>query len=278
LSLLTRISHAFRRLVAGRRQDPGSPPSKGAAEPLAAATEYLTPIPAVWTAEYAPEDVARGLVWFPVVGLGIGLLAGAAVFLAGFLVPNLALGAIAVAVLAKATGGQGSIGLAAFSDRFLRGRLREKVRQPLAGGEGGFTAGAVLACSALVAKAVMLGGLGHWECTRAVILVAVAGRAAMVLGTLLAGCTDGEDSIDRVVWNGRGQEAVIAALVCWGLVAALLLFANGVVAFVGAAVYAAIFAMYSQNRFGGLDGRGLFALGEASELLTCLLLSALLGS
>lgn len=239
---------------------------------FAAAVEYLSPLPAFWNEAYDREDVQRSLMWFPVVGLLLGIVGGGATWFLGLFLPSLALGGLAVVFILKATAAQGPIGLAKVGDRLLGPQLRVKIAQPLGAGSAP-SPGAFLAFGALAAKALTLGSMGPWQCARAVVVLLVAGRSAMVLGCTMAECTAEEDRIEHVLWPGRSQEALLAALVAWGLTALLLLWSAGLFAFVLGLGYAAVYVMYCKRRFDGLDAQSLFALGEAVELVTVVVLA-----
>lgn len=260
---LKALYNALLKTVAGAAQSGG-----GA---LAAAVEYLSPLPAFWHGAYDRGDVSRSPVWFPVVGLALGVVAGGFTGLFGLLLPSLALGALATLFILKSTCGQGPAGMASLGDSILKSQLREKIAQPL-GGESSLSGGVFVAFGAVVGKAAMLGSLGPWQCARAVVLILVAGRAAMVIGLMLGECTAEDDAIERVLWVGRSQEALVSALAIWGLTALLLLWSAGLFAFVIGVAYAAIFAVYCNRQLGGLNGSTLFALGEAVELVTALVL------
>jgi len=258
------LYHALVKAVTGAAQSGG-----GA---LAAAVEYLSPLPAFWNEAYDRNDVERSPLWFPAVGLILGLIAGFFTWLFGLFIPSLALGGLATLFILKSTGGQGPAGLASLAGTVLKSPLREKIVQP-PGGQSALSGGAFVAFAAIVAKAVMLGSLGPWQCARAVVLILVAGRAAMVIGLMLGNCTADDDAIERRLWGaGRSQDALISALVIWGLTALLLMWSSGLFAFVLGGAYAALFAVYCNRTLGGLDGSRLFALGEAAELVTALVL------
>lgn len=249
----------------------GHPFGGDSANCLAAAVEYLTPLPAFWTDGYEREDIERSLACFPFVGLLLGLLAGLFTWLFGWVLPPLALAALAVVFLLKAGGGQGAIGLAALGNAIFKAPLRDKIGQPLA--TGALSGGAFLAVGVLIAKVALLGSLSPWQCARGVVLMAVAGRAAMVLVATLSDSSAKEGAVERVLWEGRSQEGLLIALVVWGVTAVALLWAVGLFAFVGTVAYAVIFSRYCRGKFGGVDGQSLFAAGEACELITVLILA-----
>lgn len=270
-----RIADWLRKAVLGVsefvRRAAGGGTDRNWGNSFAAAVEYLTPFPAFWAESYDREEIENSLAWLPVAGVGIGLLAAFFCWIFGLFLPQLAVAAFAVVFLVKATGGQGLSGLADFGTRALTPVLRRKAGLPPA--ENGLGGGLFLAVGALVAKVVLLGSLSPGRSVGAVLLMAVAGRSAMVLGSHLAKYAGDAGQIEAVLWQGRSQDGLIAGMIIWGAVAMLTLWVAGVFAFALTAGYVVAYVYYCRYRFGGLDGGSFQALGEASELMTVLVLA-----
>ncbi|MDT8390248.1 MAG: adenosylcobinamide-GDP ribazoletransferase [Lentisphaeria bacterium] len=239
---------------------------------VAAAVEYLTCCPAWWAGDYSRDDIERSPDYFPLVGVLLGVLAGLVIWVFGWFSPPVVLSVLGVAVLMKSTGAQGSLGLAtAFADYF-KSPLRRKVDQPLADSPG-LSGGAFLAFAVVAGKMIMLASLTPWQCARAVLLVAVAGRCCMHVGMALCPCVAADGSLERVFWKHGSGNALIVSLVTWGAVAILFLWTVGLFAFVIAVGYAMVFSLVCKKMFGGLDGKSLFALSDVCEFVTILILA-----
>ena len=96
-------------------------------KPLLAAWRFLTivPIPGNWG--MAEEDLARSVVWFPVIGLMLGVVAAGLAYGLTSVAPPLVVAAAMIVILLSFSGGLHLDGLADTADGFFSSRPRERI-------------------------------------------------------------------------------------------------------------------------------------------------------
>jgi adenosylcobinamide-GDP ribazoletransferase len=236
---------------------------------LAAAVTFLTRFPIGRWVPIDAADVARSAAWFPMVGLLIGAIGGAAAWLLYGHLPSPVVAAILVAMDALITGGLHFDGLADTADGFGGGKDHEDVlrimRDHCIGSYGG-AALALLVTLKVAAYAALLGS-EHW--IPAMVLIPAIGRWSILLLTAALPYARLTPSIVREM----GRSSLL-----WGtLILALALVASGVWragAAVGAAfAVSACFGLYCRRRIGGITGD---TLGANLQLCECAALLAFL--
>jgi adenosylcobinamide-GDP ribazoletransferase len=240
----------------------------------AGAVSFLTRVPVGRWVALDGSDVARGAMLFPVVGAGLGALAGLVVVGLDARLTVLVAAGLAVALEALLTGGihldavaDGADGLGAAT----RERALEIMREPTIGAFG-----ATALVLDLLVKTAALAAVASGP--RAVLAVAAAyalGRTApLALGWALpyaraeggsgAALTGGAGETSCALGVGLGIGLALAALGLRGLVLA------------GAAALAALaVALLARQRLGGVTGD---VLGAATELATTAALVAAVAS
>lgn len=239
------------------------------ARAAAGAVSFLTRIPLGQRLELGSADVARGAVFFPFVGAGIGALVGVvATNLDGRLSALLA-AAIAVTVEALLTGAIHLDGLADTADGLgagTRERALEIMREPTIGAFGA----TALALDLLVRWAAIAAIAGGPDPVLALAVAFALGRAAPLGlaralpyarpsgGTGLA-LTDGS-----AVWLASGLALGVGGAV-------VVLGVRGLWLLVGATLAAVVTGVIAWRRLGGVTGD---VLGAAVETATTLALVA----
>ncbi len=249
-------------LAGGQRPDPMM---AGIARRLIVAFQFLTCLPTPRIADLQPADLSRASVFFPLVGVVIGLCVTLGAF-AGSLI-NPAVAAVAgVVVWVAVTGGLHLDGLGDVADGFGAAhsdpeRFRAVLHDPHAGNF------AVIAIALqIAAKLVLLGSIaatGHvWPL---VLIPAWARWGAVVWSRLLP-----------PLWSGTGarfaQEIGWQAIIAWGV--ALTLASTWIApTLLASLVVIPAIAAFWRWRLGGITGD---CLGASIELTENLLLLALL--
>lgn len=242
--------------------------------PLILALRFLTIVPVPGREAEGPGVLGRAAVWFPLIGLALGVaLALAAAGLNG-LFPPLVSAALVLALWKTLTGGIHLDGLADCLDG-LAGRDHEHRRAIMKdSGIGAFGAiGLILAfLLGWTALAEMPGGM-RWR----VLLVALPlGRTAPLLV--------GRVFRSRTVPGGLGAQFAAGvsspAVAGWGtamlVVAAVLLWPAGVLVWLLALAAVMGWSVFLVRRFGGLGGDVLGSGVEVGELACLLTASALI--
>jgi adenosylcobinamide-GDP ribazoletransferase len=229
------------------------------------AVGFLTRIPVGRGVDAA--DVARGAVLFPLVGAGVGVVAGAAAALAYPGLPALAAAAIAVAVELVLTGGMHVDALADTADAAgapTRERALEIMRDPRIG-----SFGAAALVVDLLARAAAVAALVDGGVISALVVAGALGRAAAL--PLAAGLPYARES--GGVLTGRvGWPAALAGVLVAVALAAGLSGVAGLVAAAAALVTAALLAAVFHRWLGGVTGDTLGATTELAGLVALLTL------
>ncbi|MFN7974210.1 MAG: adenosylcobinamide-GDP ribazoletransferase [Acidobacteriota bacterium] len=187
---------------------------------LLAAFTFLTRLPFLPARRVREEDLARSMVWFPIVGLFLGgAVAGTAHGLAGHLRPDL-VGALCVALLALLTGGLHLDGLADVFDGLGGGRGdRERtlaiMRDSRTGPHGASAVTLLLIVKVLATAAVVD---GRELATLAIVPVVARSLVVLLMVAFPYARTEGIALPFRGAWSAAQLAAALAmaaAAVAW---------------------------------------------------------------
>jgi adenosylcobinamide-GDP ribazoletransferase len=240
----------------------------GPLRPVLAAFAFLTRLP-VPGGPFVDREVGRSLVFFPLVGLLLGLATSGVAALGAGLLPPLVLAVLLAALGALLTGGLHLDGVADLFDalgggRGDRARMLEIMRDSRIGAHG--TAGLVFVVLAKVAAlepALARGDLvallafpviGRWAVTPLVVLFPYArpeGLGRAFAGEARAAQLAGATALLAVVVAGAGVRLVAPAL--------------------GAAVAALLLGFWLTRKLGGLTGDVYGAAIEIAEVTALVL-------
>lgn len=231
---------------------------------LVAATAFLTRVPVGRLLDADAVAVGAGAPFYPLVGAGLGAVAGLAELGLTPLLPPFVVAVLLVALLAVLTGAMHLDALADTADAF-GGRSRDdrlRIMRDHAVGALGATAlvlvlllktGAVVAL--IDANEAMAGLVAAGACSRAVVLpVAVA----------LPYARSGEIGISVPAHIGRA--GAIVGLLAAAAIAVLVAGTAGIAAFGAACIVAALAAVFYARWLGGVTGDALGAVVELAEV------------
>ena len=241
--------------------------ARRAARAAAAALTFLTIVPLGRRYELDEADVARGAVFFPVVGAVIGGAVGLTAVALEDVLPVLVAAALAVAVETLLTG---AIHLDALADTAdgLGARTRERALEVMRDAQIGAFGAIALVLDVVVKVAAVVAAL---ELEQPVLLLVGAwavGRSAPLVLALLPYARAGPGS-GRTLTDGARASALLAGLVVGIALAALT--AGGRVPGLTAAAAVSVLAcaLAARARFGGVTGD---VLGAGIEITTTLAL------
>ena len=236
---------------------------------LLAAIAFLTRIPVGRALVLDGADVARGSVFFPIVGALIGAVTALVLQLGGHALPPLAAAGIAIAAAAILTGALHLDGLADAADA-LGGLTRERSLEIMRDSRVGSYGVVALICD-LVVKAAVLSWLLTNRHLPVVIAACALSRATSVpLGLLLPYARAGEGK-GRAVADGVTKWHALAALGLAAAIAVLFAGSRGVLMTLAVLAATALFGLWCRRRFGGITGDLLGANTELCELLALIL-------
>ena len=209
---------------------------------------------------------------FPVIGAGLGLLAGVGLLTASWLgLHPLASALVAVAVAAGLSGAVGEAGLASFADG-LRGRDAESRLKIMGAARPGFNGILALVLGVVLRAAILAGFPGPGTAALVLISAGAASRAVLpfVMVRLVVRRRDGMAAIGRPEDRGATTGGLLGA-------ALTLLFLSplaGIAAVLAAAGTAAAVAALARRRLGGYSGDVLGAIQQATELAVLIAVAA----
>ena len=238
---------------------------------LAAAARYLTIVPLPGSVRESPDALGRSAVWFPVIGLGVGVVLVAAERLTALVFPSLLAALLTVTVWKLLTGGLHLDGLADCLDS-LAGRDAEHRLTIMRDSRiGAF--GAIGLILLLLLEIVAVAELQPGVRARALLVVPVIARATPPLLVRLFPQARPE-GLGAAFGAGVDRWAAPVALAIALVVAVAALHAVGLLVFAVSVVSALALARFFSARVLGITGDVLGAAIEVAELAGLLTVSA----
>jgi adenosylcobinamide-GDP ribazoletransferase len=238
-----------------------------------AALQFLTVIPLRRVMTH--EEIGRSLVYFPIVGLGIGgVLYGLDQLFALFLPAALG-SALLIVALVLLTGANHLDGFIDTCDGMAAGRsAQERLEIMRDSRAGGF--GVVGACCLLLVKYVSLLFLPGPYRLASLLLMPMLGRWAMLYAVFAYPSARREGMGQAFKEQAKWQWLAIATLVALAISVPLLkLF--GLALMAGIWLAAMIMAIFLKRRLGGLTGDTYGAINEVIEVLVLILVPLICG-
>jgi adenosylcobinamide-GDP ribazoletransferase len=244
------------------------------------AVQFLTrlPVPGGETRDLStfPEDIKRGLQFFPAIGAGVGLLTAFALLVFDRVLPLPIAILAALAVEARLTGAFHEDAVADFCDAFGGGWTREDVLRILKDSRiGSYGAlGLVLAVALRAGGLIALGDV--WHVAAALVVAGGVGRLVILAVMAVVPPVPARDGLAKDVgqvadWGTFGRGMMWCAPV---LVFALLFdIAGMVLAGLAIAVFLIWYRRYLLKRIGGVTGDCLGFAAYAGMILTTLALA-----
>ena len=238
-----------------------------------AALQFLTIIPLPWRREVSPEELGRSAVYFPLIGLIIGLfLAGWRYLLGLFLLPAVAdvLVIVSLVVISGALHLDGFIdtcdGIAGHKSVEDRRRVMHDSRV------GGF--GVIAVCCLLLVKYVSLNNVPDTLLMVTLVLMPVLSRWAMTYA-IFAYPYARPDGLGKAFKQGtRWLRFTIATIIAFA-VAVILLQLTGLVVMLGIWIIVVAMAAYLKGKFSGLTGDTYGAVNEVAEVCVLIIILVL---
>jgi adenosylcobinamide-GDP ribazoletransferase len=242
-----------------------------------AAVRFLTVIRLPWGRQASPQELGRSVVYFPVVGIIIGLILAGLNWLLVLVLPQAVVSALLLAGLVGLTGAMHLDGFIDTCDGLGGRRTPEARRQAMSDSRvGGF--GVIGAVLLLLVKYASLSRLPLPLMTAALVLMALLGRWAMVYAIFaypyakpsgLGLAFKAEAGRGRFVIATVVTLAAAVFLAWWGKSAYFYLAALVIMG--GVWVMAVAVACYLRGKFSGLTGDTYGAINELAEVVVLLL-------
>lgn len=232
--------------------------------PLWAATAELTRLPTpAGRGPFTPEERARAVPWYPLVGLVLGtVVAVVALVLADL--PRFLSGALTTAVWIGLTGAVTLQGLAALAEAGAGGGFdRLRIAAPPANGPTAVSATVITVLAKTAAVGCLAGAPGSWT----LVAAPVAGRSLQA--ALLAITPAASYAGSAGPFAGRFDRAAVLLGALGGIAAvALLMGAPGLLLALGLIAGAFALRALCKHFLGGISHPALRGTAEAGELIT----------
>jgi adenosylcobinamide-GDP ribazoletransferase len=247
-------------------------------KPILIALQFLTRLP-IKVKEVAPEDLARSMTWFPLVGLLIGLFLYLINLEANIfnLAPEITAGLLVLA-LTIFTGGLHLDGLSDTADGFYAGKTREETLEIMHDSHTGVM-GVIAIVLALILKygiiiSLLKGTLFNTQTNSLLVIPAVSRWGMVMAGALLPPARMISGSGGPARSEGLGQSFItrlkptqwIMATIITGLIAMGLMPHYGFIVCLTGLLVVILSVIYIKQRIGGLTGDTLGAINEIIEV------------
>jgi adenosylcobinamide-GDP ribazoletransferase len=236
------------------------------------ALSFLTILPVGHPSLSEEKELAGSMVFFPLVGLIIGLILTLGYYLFSFLFSRSLVLWLLIGLLAFLTRGLHLDGLSDTMDGLASGGKKEKILEVMRDSRiGAF--GVISLILILGAKYFCLDQISDSSLPSSFIVMCVLGRNAMVLVCYRSSYARREGLAKPFIEYLRIHEVAVSFLSALGI-ALLLMRLQGMVAFLGVGFFSLGYRFFFKKRLGGITGDILGAANELSEVLCLLILIA----
>ncbi len=238
-----------------------------------AALRFLTIIPLPGRREVTPEEVGRSIVYFPLVGVIIGLILVGLNWLMGLFLPSALVDVLLVVSLVAISGAFHLDGFVDTCDGMVGHKtVEERWRVMSDSRVGGF--GIIGACCLLLVKYVSLSNVPESWLVETLVLMSVLSRWAMVYAVFAYPYAK-PSGLGKAFKQGASWPRFVVATVITLAVAVILAQLTGFIIMIAVWVIVVAMAAYLKGKFGGLTGDTYGAINEVAEvcllILVCLL-------
>ncbi len=240
---------------------------KAAYNPLAsflAGVRFLTVIPIHWKREKDTLFFQSSLIWFPWIGLLIGMGSACIISLCGSFLPPSVSAVFAITLLAAVSGFLHIDGLADSGDGLLCSRPRKRALEIMRDSNTG-AMGLTVVFLILLGKYAALSSLTVDSLLPAIILIPVAGRTAILLSMAILPYARSGDGLGQLFYSTESRILAIVGMLSCILITALV--APHYIVFVVAAILipVGLFSYWCFKTLGGATGDTLGAICEITE-------------
>ena len=241
------------------------------------AVRFLTILPVTWRAEEDPDNFRKCLVFFPAVGILIGILGyiGARVLLAVF--PQEVAAAIAIIYLAFISGALHLDGLADSADGLLSARPRSDSLRIMKDSRTG-AMGVIAVVCVLLTKFGSLIAMSPESFCKALIFMPLGGRCAILLAMAWLRYARAEGGLGGLFYSAGSRTAAIVGFLLLTVLLAFLATDFMVPTLLGIVSVTLLFGWWCRTRLGGATGDTLGATCELSETITAVCFTVSLSS
>ena len=236
-----------------------------------AAVRFLTvfPVPFGWGED--PEDLARSKPCFPVVGALIGVAAAGCAWALGRVLPDLLTAVLTAMLLVAVSGGLHLDGLSDTADGFFSSRPRKRILEIMKDSHIG-AMGVIAIVSVMLLKVAALASMPAEHVWRAVFMMPIAGRCALVITIGLLPYARPEGGLAAIFYRKRSGLDILWASLLLCVAGWFIAGVEGLAAGAGSIFVTLAFAAYTYRKTGGATGDTLGAACEIVETAPALVM------
>ncbi len=229
------------------------------------AWQFLTIFPVQIKSEIKNKDHGASLLYFPLIGLLIGLLLASSAFISSFL-PNLVRGALILIIPIIITGGIHLDGFIDTCDGFYGDRPKEKILEIMRDSRIGVM-GAIGIVTLLLLKFTLIVSIPPEYLWKSLIMMVVFSRWSQGLACLVSKYARSEGKAKFFIEYAKRKDIIIGALFTLAL---FLLMAKlkGILIFALVFLCSLLFIQYVKRKIGGMTGDTIGATSEVAEVAT----------
>lgn len=229
---------------------------------LLIALQFLTILPTK-IKEIGEKDFGKSLLYFPVIGLFIGLILSVTLFLLGFL-PSLIVGVFILIVSILITGGIHLDGFADTCDGFYGSRNKEEILEIMKDSRVGVMGVIGIICILLL-KFTLIVSIPTQFLWRSLIMMAAFSRWVQVLACYSSSYARKEGKARYFIEYAGKKEVLI------GMIFTLILFSflarfGGLAIFIISLIPVFLFIYFCKRKIGGMTGDTIGAANEIAEV------------
>lgn len=253
---------------------PGKQPHESDMKIFLITIQFLTILPINIKGRVEEEDYGKSLIYFPIVGLLLGLFLAGIAYISSSL-PPMVKGIVILASWIVVTGGIHLDGFADTCDGFYGRRPKEEILKIMRDSRIG-TMGALGIAMLLLFKFAALSSIRQEDLWKTLIVAAVFARWSQVFACSMARYAREEGKAKYFVKYAKKRDAFIGALFTLVL-SWFLMGMKGIILFVILSAVIFLFIRYSKRKIGGITGDTIGATNEIAET-SALLFSLILSS
>jgi len=234
---------------------------------LLLALQFLTILP-IRIKNVTPDEIGRSMIFFPVAGYLIGLLAsGIFIFLGSLEIPDLAASVIIIVSMTLITGGIHLDGLSDTADAFLSRKPKDSMLAIMRDSHAGVMGNLTVICVLLLKIAFLFSVQGYFKIS-ALLLACTISRWGQVFQISLFpyARTEGKG---KVYSDQKNRGIFIVASAITFFVSWAIFHSNGILLMGGAGLTAYLTGTVCARKIGGVTGD---TLGASSEILEVMVL------
>lgn len=243
---------------------------------LCAAVRFLTVLPLRWKSELDGEYFKTCYPYYPVVGIGIGLLGGGLTYIILQLFPVPVAAVMAVMYLAFISNCLHLDGLSDSGDGLLCAQPPPESLTIMKDSRVG-AMGVIVVVFVLVLKIIALSSLSPINLCVAIVFMPFAGRTIILFTMATVPYARPEESLGSLFYNQSCKLAALIGLSILGLSLCFVDIRKGIFCLLMVLSGAYLFNKFSVSRIGGATGDTLGANCEIAEMMVALSFSATVG-